>query len=197
MGKTIFLIVISIMAFTNVQYSQCTIDDDYINITNTIQAKVFNEKFEDALGMIDKKIKMNSNDCKLYFLKSAVYYWKEFVYKEDTKAENYFLENIDKTINLADKQLGQDSKNACINFILGGSYGYKGLYYLDKKSMFATIKNASKGIDYLNSALKIDPSLKDCYYGLGIYNYNAGKANFFVRLILPIFFHGADKEKGL
>ena len=197
MCKSIILTIISIILFTKIQYGQCIIDDNYINFTNEIQTKVFNENFVDALGIIDKEIKNNPNDCRYYFLKSALYYWKEFVYRNDATAENNFLANIDKTINLANKVKEQDSKNACVNFILGASYGYKGLYYLDKKSMFSTIKNASKGVNYLNAALKIDPSFVDCYYGLGIYNYNAGKANFFIRLILPIFFNSADKEKGI
>lgn len=197
MSKNLILTFVFLIFFSQIQYSQCTLNEDFINITNSVQTLVFNEKFSDAIRIIDNDIKTNPNDCRYYFLKSAIYYWKDFVFNNDTQADNSFLKNIDITINLAIKRLKYDSKNPCLNFILGASYGYKGMYYLNKGSMFSTISNASKGVDYLNATLKLDSSFIDCYYGLGVYNYDAGKANFFIRLILPIFFHSADKEKGI
>jgi tetratricopeptide (TPR) repeat protein len=195
--KGFFLIFILFLFYNNNIFCKNNFDRDFYNFCADVQQKVYNEDFEGAINILNQKITENPYDSRYRFLLSAAYYWRSFVFENDRQALDNFIENIDKAIDLSNYEVEKNPKNAGSLFILGISYGYKGIYYLQEKSMFSAIKNASKGIDFINTALSLDPSLIDCYYGLGLYNYNAGKASFFVRLLLPIFFKSADKETGI
>lgn len=196
MKKLILCFLLLLLSNKN-QFGQCQLDDDYVKLCSNIESLIFNENFADADNKINDLLKTHPNESKYHFLKSMLNYWKTLVFADNKSMEDEFLKSIENSINLASHEYEKDKYNACSNFILGAAYGYKGIYYMDHKSMFSAIKNASNGLDFINNSLKLNPSNIDCYYGLGIYNYNAGSANFLIRLILPIFFQSADKEKGI
>jgi len=195
--KILFTLIISIF-LNNIFYSQCNLYDiNYIDLITNIQTKIFNEDFDDAIKIIDGKINTEPDKSQYFFIKTIIYYWMNFTYEDNKAVSNLFLKNADKTIEIGNTLLKKKPNDVCNNFIMGSTLGYKGLFYLDNGSTLSAINNASDGIDYLNTVLKLDSSLVDSYYGVGVYNYNAGSANFFIRLILPIFFNSADKEKGI
>lgn len=170
-------------------HAQNYFDENFLRLTVELQKEVYNENFANA----EKLLKQYRNDgleqIQMLFLSSVTDFWKGFTDNNQASYDD-FLQKINQLI----EKLDVNENNYAI---LGSCYGFKGMYHLEKQEMFSAVKNASKGVDFLTKALKREPNLFDCYYGLGLYNYNAGKANFFIRLILPIFFNSANSEDGI
>lgn len=203
--KIYFFLVFAFISL-NTTFCQNIADSSFfINITK-YQKLVYNEKFEEAISLFNDTNYDSLNYINEFIL-TSIEYWENFVineywenslnYKINNNLDNKLLSTINNTIVLSEKELDKNQNNSLALFILGSSYGYKGMYNLAKGETFSAIKNASKGLDALHLAFNIDSTLVDINYAFGIYNYNAGSANFFIRLLLPIFFESADKEKGI
>lgn len=170
-------------------HAQSYFDENFLRLTVELQKEVYNENFANAGKLLKQYRSEGLGQIQLLFLSSVTDFWKGFTDNNQDSFDDFL-----QTINQLIEKLDVNENNYSI---LGACYGFKGMYYLEKQEMFSAVKNASKGVDFLTKALKRDSTLFDCYYGLGLYNYNAGKSNFFIRLILPIFFNSANSEDGI
>lgn len=194
MQISFYFIILSFVFLSRFTFSQNISYSSIIKSNEILQEKVYNEDFKSAFELVDKMSKEGSNGILVSFLYSSIYYW-QYLVQGDKNTKEKFLTKLESTINNLESL--KNKNNLVIRFLLGASYGYKGLYYFEEGELFSAINIASDGVDNLNKAYLMDSSLIDCCYGLGIYNYNAGNAGFFVRLLLPIFFNSADKEEGI
>ncbi len=129
-----------------------------------------NERFDEGLADFDKIVAILPDHPIGYFLKAALY--------EDIQ-ENYhtfafdkpFDEALNKAIALARKMVREDKKNPWGSFFLGASYGYLGLHQKEKGYWLSAFSNGLKGVNLMFKTLDLDPTIADCYYGVGCYHY--------------------------
>ena len=81
---------------------------------------------------------------------------------------------LEKTITKAKKAI-KINPSARTYMFLGGAYGVKGVRQAILGSWWRTFINGQRANKYLKKAVEIDPTLYDCYYGIGSYNYWASK----------------------
>lgn len=187
---------------------QDNMDSTFVNFSLDVLDIMYNEDFNSAYSLLDNKLVDYPDDPRYLFLLSTVKFWQITIlyglegatYLEEKKDSFFYSFNrtMDKIIKYAEEREKHDKQvDGEMDFILGLSYGLKGIFDLEFNGIFSAISNGEKAVQYMEETLKIDSSLTDSYFGLGLYNYNADNTNFFIRLILPLFFRSADEELGL
>lgn len=204
--KNIILLILVLFQYT--LRGQNGLDQEYKDLAINVLDFMYDEDFSSAYSLLNKKLQDEPSNPKYLFLIGTVNFWQinllyglegaEFLENKKDSVFNSFNKTMDKLIEIAESIEKQGTKvDAEMKFILGSSYGLKGLFDLQYGGIFSAISNGETGVKYLQETLKMDSSIIDCYFGLGLYNYNADNTSFFVRLLLPIFFESADKDLGL
>ena len=116
----------------------------------------------------------------------------------DPGVDAEFSKHIQRGMNLAEKRLKADKKDREGLYYLGIakniSAGYEATV---KRSFFAALRNGSKGVGLHRDLTKIDPSIKDAYLSVGMYEYVVGSLPLAVKIL--VFFGGVhgSKSEGL
>jgi len=134
-----------------------------------------NTKFDQALQIVNEKIKADSNDYRAQFYLAATLNSK-MTHFESQEDADYFNKAIDKTLFLVEAQLenGQeleDSVKAELLFYEGSAYGYRAFFQGNNGNFLAAISNGLKSVGSLNQTLEIDSTLYGAYLGIGVYKY--------------------------
>ncbi len=158
--------------------------------------QLYNLEMEQAERTFDDVITMAPNDPRGYFFKGMIYFWIFTLNKNET-AYNRFFELSEKVIDLCDKELNRDEKNAQFTFYLGGIYGYRGLAYYRNNSLLKAAWDGRKGYSYLKDAVTLKPDLYDAQMGFGLFRYLVGKVPKSYRWLLNILGFSGDVEGGL
>ena len=110
--------------------------------------------------------------------------------------ENEFIQNILKSLNLAEKMIKKDDKNPWGYFYLGGAYGFRGLYKTEYGGFLSAVSDGLNGYRKMKKALELDPSIYDAYYGTALFYY--WKSVYAIRYRVSWMPHLNDeREKGL
>ncbi len=133
--------------------------------------QTFQCNFDSAMNLFQQVIDEYPHHPVGYFYQAATMQSK-MMDEESNFLEEKFYTTIDQSIMLGKKQLHK--KDAWINFYLGTSYSYKGLFLGKQKKIIPAFITAKKGIKYLKKSFKLDPSLYDAWLGLGSYMYWSG-----------------------
>ncbi|KPK88241.1 hypothetical protein AMJ80_11345 [bacterium SM23_31] len=187
--------------------------------SNNIQLRVFNingisEKFKnlilsgilstyenspnlgEAFAAFDSLIQMRPDRPEGYFLKTALFL---SLYQIDNSTANFdsLKTYVDKTLAITENQLKYYPNDQYLLFYLGVIYGNIGLQNLRQKSYWNAYWNGKKGKDYLEKAIKVDPTLADAELGLGIFLYFADIMPKYIKPLMFIVGLSGDREKGL
>jgi tetratricopeptide (TPR) repeat protein len=134
-----------------------------------------NTDFNEALKIVYKKIKADSNDYRAQFYLAATLNSKMTHYENQDDAD-LFNEAIDKTLDLVEDNLENkpnlpDSIRAELFFYEGSAYGYRAFFQGNNGNFIAAVTNGLKSVGSLNETLEIDSTLFGAYLGIGVYKY--------------------------
>lgn len=163
---------------------------------------IYDMQFEKALGKFDEIVKLEPDNPKGYFLRSAVYYWMFMVdistASRNENNEQKFIELSFAAIEIAEEKLGENKQDIDAMFYLGGAYGNLGRYYgQSNESMLKAYWYGRKGRNYLEDVVKKNPDYYDAYLGLGIYHYYMDMLPRFFKALSFLLGIEGNRKKGL
>ncbi|MGQ0723189.1 MAG: tetratricopeptide repeat protein [Candidatus Eiseniibacteriota bacterium] len=112
-------------------------------------------------------------------------------------AERSFFARMDRAIELGEKAVRANPRDASARFFTGGAYGYKARYLAIQEKWWEAYRTGRKGLGHLEKAVEIDPDLADAYLGIGIYHYYADVLPSVLKILGAIVGLGGDRERGL
>ncbi|MGD9161145.1 MAG: tetratricopeptide repeat protein [Desulfobacteraceae bacterium] len=151
-------------------------------------------QYEKADKIFDEMIRLEPENARGYFFKSACYYSS---YTDENKHAERFKDATNKAIDIARVMLQKNGDDPDAMFYLGGAYGKLGMYYLDNRKYIKAYWYGTKGIKYLKKVIEKDPDYYDAYLGLGIYNYSVSVLPKMIRSLSFLLRINEDREKGL
>ncbi len=105
-----------------------------------------------------------------YFFKSSVVLWIMIHFRE-YDLEKDFLDESERGIKVAERFLKKNRDDVWGTFYHAGLLGFKGIYYFETGSFFSAFFDGLKGVDLLRKVRKLDDSIVDVQFGLGLYNF--------------------------
>jgi tetratricopeptide (TPR) repeat protein len=156
-----------------------------------------NLHYEESYEVFQELIRLEPDNPRGYFLRSAIYFW---MFSEDVKNEevgNKFRDLSYEAVEIAEAKLEQNENDIDAMFFLGGAYGSLGRYYAMTKSYLNAYWYGKKGKNYLEDVVELDSTYYDAYLGLGIYHYLADILPRFVKILSFILGMEGDKEEGI
>jgi tetratricopeptide (TPR) repeat protein len=125
-------------------------------------------------------------------------YWRLQLDPENTSRDAALMTRIDSAIASAEAWVAREPKRAEAWFYLGGAYGTRVLFRGHRAQYLAAARDGKRIHDSLQQAIKLDPSLGDAYFGLGLYHYYAAVAPRAARILSALMFlPGGDRAGGL
>ena len=108
------------------------------------------------------------------------------------------MKRIEASITSTEAWVAREPTRAEAWFYLGGAYGTRVLLRGHRGQYLAAARDGKRIHDSLQQAIKLDPSLGDAYFGLGLYHYYAAIAPRVARILSALMFlPGGDRAGGL
>ncbi|HEV3216676.1 MAG TPA: hypothetical protein VGZ27_13175 [Vicinamibacterales bacterium] len=131
-------------------------------------------------------------------LRAVSQYWQLLFDPENTGHDQAVLRQANAAIASAEGWVAREPKRAEAWFYLGGAYGTRVLLRDMRGDVFAAARDGKRIHDALQQAVKLDPTLQDAYFGLGLYHYYAAIAPRVARILgWLLFLPGGDRAGGL
>src|SRR5689334_1935387 len=125
-------------------------------------------------------------------------WWRIQIDPANRSRDRLFNERAEASIKAAEAWTGREPKNAEAWFYLAASYGPLVQWQVLRTERLAAARNGNRVREALEQALKLDPSLADAQFGIGIYQYYADVAPAPAKLLRWfLFLPGGDRVKGL
>lgn len=146
---------------------------------------IFHRKYDEAIAYFKKLEQEDPNSVLGSFGQMAV--WQSRMFENyDFRFDKEFQEVSERNKALVQKILDQKDASAWELFLSGASAGLRAFYLMRRDSPFKALGESSKSHKALERALEKDPSFKDVYLGLGMYDF--WRSVFTNRIkILPFF----------
>ena len=125
-------------------------------------------------------------------------YWRLLLDPENTSRDAALMKRIDGSIASVEAWAAREPARAEAWFYLGGAYGTRVLFRGHRAQYLAAARDGKRIHDSLQQAIRLDPSLGDAYFGLGLYHYYAAIAPRAARILSALMFlPGGDRAGGL
>ena len=125
-------------------------------------------------------------------------YWQVLLDPEDSSRDPQLLGKINTSIETAESWAAREPARAEAWFYVGGSYGTRVLLRGLRDQYLAAARDGKRIHDSLRRAVTIDPTLKDAYFGLGLYHYYAAVAPTAARVLrFLLLLPAGDRAGGL
>ena len=125
-------------------------------------------------------------------------YWRLMLDPENTTGDAPLLAKINAAIASTEAWVAREPKRAEAWFYLGGAYGTRVLLRGHRSQYLSAARDGKRIHDSLQLAIKLDPSIGDAYFGLGLYHYYAAIAPRAARIVsMLMFLPGGDRAGGL
>jgi tetratricopeptide (TPR) repeat protein len=125
-------------------------------------------------------------------------YWRLLQNPEDTSGDATLLKKINSSIESAEAWVAQDPKRAEAWFYLGGAYGTRVLLRGQRGQFLAAARDGKRIHDSLQQTIRLDQSIGDAYFGLGLYHYYAAIAPRMARILsMLLLLPSGDRAGGL
>ncbi|MFZ5517721.1 MAG: tetratricopeptide repeat protein [Candidatus Zhuqueibacterota bacterium] len=154
---------------------------------------VYDQKYDEAIALCEQVIQKYPENPLGYFGHAAVYHLYMMSYRV-----NIFDDKFDSlaalTIEIGDRAVLKNVKDPNAHFVLGATYGFRGLNRIRKGQWFKAFLDGVKGVSNIKQAHSLDESLWDTYFGLGLYYYwKSSKA----RVLTFLRMMKDEREKGI
>jgi len=125
-------------------------------------------------------------------------YWRLLLDQESTARDAPLMKRIEASIASTEAWVAREPNRAEAWFYLGGAYGTRVLLRGHRGQYLAAARDGKRIHDSLQQAIKLDPTLGDAYFGLGLYHYYAAVAPRAARILSALLFlPGGDRAGGL
>jgi tetratricopeptide (TPR) repeat protein len=95
----------------------------------------------------------------------------EMMDQEDYSLGRVFRDSVDSAIDVLDRWVDKNPRDAWGHFLLGSAYGYRAVWQYQTGKWFKSMFSGLKSKNRFFKALELDPSLYDAYTGIGSYHY--------------------------
>ena len=154
---------------------------------------VYQRKYDEAIHLSEDVIKTYPENPMGYLGQAGIYHILMLNYRVSL-FDNEFDSVTTLAIKAGEKAIKQHKNDANAYFVLGASYGFRGLNRIRKGKWFSAFRDGLRGISNIKKAHKLDTQLYDAYYALGLYYYwKSAKAKVltFLRMMKD------EREKGI
>ncbi|MSO56694.1 MAG: hypothetical protein EXQ55_07205 [Acidobacteria bacterium] len=125
-------------------------------------------------------------------------YWRLLLDPENTSGDAALMSRIAGSIASTEAWVAREPKRAEAWFYMGGAYGTRVLFRGHRSQYLAAARDGKRIHDALQQAIKLDPSIGDAYFGLGLYHYYAAIAPRAARILgALLMLPGGDRPGGL
>ncbi|MDA8131622.1 MAG: hypothetical protein M0011_08990 [Elusimicrobia bacterium] len=163
-------------------------------------AYMYRLEFDKAEGQFRQITSLAPESPAGYFALAALSWWRysqNFDVQDSFKSvEKDFISNAEKTIDLAERMIGEQKDLDQAYFFMGSAYGLEGRWYAVQRSWWKAYTRGRKGRKYLKKCLEVNPAVYDAFLGLGIFDYYAATLPGTLGLAAKLFV-GGDKERGI
>jgi tetratricopeptide (TPR) repeat protein len=135
-------------------------------------------------------------DPRGYFFGSMVDFWRYNLTGSKQEYER-FIDGSDRVIDVCEKLLDQNPRDAKSRFFLGGILGYRGMAHQTNGSIMKAVKEGKVGYEYLGDAVRLDSTLYDAKLGFGLFTYLLAKVPPSLRWIVNLLGFSGNAENGL
>lgn len=149
-----------------------------------------------ASVVFDTVIALAPGDPRGHFFKSMVYFWTYTLRNEEQDFDR-FMAMSDTVIDICERLVGQNEKDATAHFFLGGIHGYRGMAEQVHGSLMKAVLEGRKGYFELEDAVELKPDLYDAHMGFGIFRYLVAKVPSSLAWVARIVGFDGDLEGGL
>lgn len=120
-------------------------------------------------------------------------------YLSNNNQEDYseFINYTEQAIEKAEEQLKAGTNEAFNNYILGTVYCYRTIAFGKAESFVNAIWASKKAQSYLEDAIKLDSTLYDAYFGLGLFNVAMAQVPSAFRWVLSLAGLSGNENKGV
>ncbi len=174
-----------------------TVDWDWVH-SATLRGihRLYNLEVDEAMTVFDSVASRAPEDPRGPFFQCLVHYYL-YGLNRDEKQLDTFLDKSEQVIEICERLLDRNDKDARVKFFLGGIYGYRGLAYQASGSILKAANNGRKGYFLLEEAVRQDPSLYDAQMGFGLFRYLVAKVPRSMSWVLTILGFEGDVDGGL
>jgi tetratricopeptide (TPR) repeat protein len=125
-------------------------------------------------------------------------YWQLLLDPENTANDAALLSKINAAVAATDSWVDREPQRAEAWFYTGGAYGTRVLLRGLRGQYLSAARDGKRIHDSLQMAVKLDPTLQDAYFGLGLYHYYAAIAPRAFRILrVLLLLPGGDRAGGL
>ena len=118
--------------------------------------------------------------------------------KEDPTPDlDRFLAQVAGAITAGEAQERSQPADADVKLLLGLAHGGKALADGARKNYLAALQAVREAHRLFQEALRLDPSLVDAYYGIGLYNYAMARLPTLLKPLVSIVLPRGDPDHGL
>ncbi len=174
----IYYILLTIITFLSAGSVRATPFPDLIPISSIPHSKfvdlVSRGEYDQGLRLSDSLIHAAPADPGGYFLALTALNNRtiDYEYQDDMPA---LTRAADSVTTIADRRIAAGDSSALVRFYRGSVEGFRMIHFLRDRSYVEAIRYGKRAADWLEQAVKIDPTVYDAYVGLGNYYYFKSK----------------------
>lgn len=160
---------------------------------------VYSLDFETAHNSIQKVFSLYPNHPFGHF-GNAMIAWARYEYEfetSDDKQRKVFEKTLDDSIAGIKIWLKDNPQDPNAFMGIGALYGLRAMFAMRNRNWITSYFSGRKAIKNLETALEIDPTYYDAFFGLGIYQYYAGTLPSVIKILAKIVAIKGDPNKGV
>ena len=158
--------------------------------------QLYSLEVDSARSAFDSVARMAPDDPRGPFFESIVHFYLYGLNRNKNEL-TAFLDESEKVIDICDRLLDDNERDATTKFYLGGIYGYRGLAYQASGSILKAARDGRKGYLLLEEAVNEKHDLYDAHMGFGLFRYLLAKLPKSMRWVLSMLGFEGDLEGGL
>ena len=125
-------------------------------------------------------------------------WWQIQLDPNNTSADAEFEARADAAVDAVIAWTEREPTRAEAWFYLGGAYGARAQWRVLRGQRLAAARDGKRIKDALDQALRLDPSLQDAWFGIGLYHYYADVAPTAAKILrFLLLLPGGDRVEGL
>jgi tetratricopeptide (TPR) repeat protein len=131
-------------------------------------------------------------------MRANAVWWQIQMNPNDRSKDRAFAPQIDRVIDQIGQWTTREPKRADAWFFLGAAYGLRVQFRVLRAERLAAARDGKRIKESLERALQLDPTLRDAYFGIGLYHYYAGIAPAVLKVLAWLLaLPGGDRAQGL
>jgi hypothetical protein len=162
-----------------------------------VYGAIFDARFDDIPAMAAATCPPAPREvCQLLDLVSL--WWRIQLDPNNTTYDATFEARADAAVNAVAAWTEREPDRAEAWFYLGGAYGARAQWRVLRGERLAAARDGKRIKDALDEALRLDPTMQDAWFGIGLYHYYADVAPAAAKLLrFLLLLPGGDRVEGL